>query len=103
MPTNANELARYSLVAEYRLGKFMSVADALSQSLGENGHQMEVSLEAEVEGFVCGLENGGLRNKCSSSIQEQMAVAVTVSHDALQPLHRQLPSNMRQVSSNVEG
>ena len=49
------KLARFSLEAVYTPGKFMAVVDALSRSPDGNGDQWEVSLEAEVEGFVGGI------------------------------------------------
>ena len=49
------KLARFSLEAIYTPGKFMAVADALSRAPDGNGDQREVSLEAEVEGFVGGI------------------------------------------------
>ena len=49
------KLARFSLEAVYTPGKFMAVADAFSRAPDGNGDQWEVSLEAEVEGFVGGI------------------------------------------------
>ena len=49
------KLARFSLEAVYTPGKFMAVVDALSRAPDGNGDQWEVSLEAEVEGFVGGI------------------------------------------------
>ena len=49
------KLARFSLEADYAPGEFMEVADALSRAPDVSGDQMEVSLEAEVDGFVGGI------------------------------------------------